>query len=579
MRRILVASILLAIILSTSYSLFHPGFFRVHDFTHGARIAELARAVADGHVPPQWSKNLGFGYGMPLYLFYAPLPYYFGSLIYWLSGSLVLSIKSIFLLANVGTAIGAYLLGKRLFGTFGGLLVSAAITLAPYRAVNLFVRGAVSEAWGIMAAVWILYGVVLVLEKERRGWLVLTLSTVAMLLSHNLTAMIFAPFAALFALTYWFFTTQRNGRKKIEFTWKPAAILLGSVLLGAVISAYYLLPAFGEKSATQLETRVLTSYFDYHLHFLYLRQFVNPIWKYGGSVWGPEDDISFFLGFGQIVAAAITSLAVVHSLSRLWQHSSGNFIKFIKKLVSRKVFVISMSFVFLLIAVYFSLLKSLAVWDSLPILKYVQFPWRFLSIIIVFTGLISAGSLALIRSSAKRFVLWFVLITMMFANLHYFRPEKYLDSPEALYFSDPGRISDQMSGILPDYLPLALDEEVLPIRSLELTTLNLEDIHPEVLIDRTQEKLLKVDISEDKPALLQIADFPGWVVEIDGLPVEHATSEHGLIQVDLSEGQHLVGVRLGSTPIRRWGYLLTTAGLFVFFALLLNSEKKDKRAQ
>lgn len=579
MRRILVASILLAIILSTSYSLFHPGFFRVHDFTHGTRIAEIARAVADGHVPPQWSKNLGFGYGMPLYLFYAPLPYYFGALAYWLSGSLVLSIKSIFLLANVGTAIGAYLLGKRLFGTFAGLLASAAITLAPYRAVNLFVRGAVSEAWGIMAAVWILYGVVLVLENERRCWLVLTLSTVAMLLSHNLTAMIFAPFAALFALTYWFYSSQRNRRRKQKFSWQPAGILLSSALLGAVISAYYLLPAFGEKSATQLETRILTSYFDYHLHFLYLRQFVNPIWKYGGSVWGPEDDISFFLGFGQIIAAAITSLAVIHSLSKLWQRGRGNFITFIKKLVSKKVFFILMSFVFLLIAVYFSLMKSSAIWDSLPIMKYVQFPWRFLSIIIIFTGLVSAGSLVLIKNSAKRFMLWFVLIIMMFANFNYFRPEEYLDSPEALYFSDSDRIATQMSGILPDYLPLALDEEALPIRSLELTTQNLDDLHPEFLIDRTQEKLFKVDIDNDMKALIQVADFPGWETEIDGLPVEHTTSTQGLIQLDVPQGQHLIGVRFGSTPIRRWGYFLTSLGLFVFFAIVLVDEKKEGRAK
>ncbi|PIY80081.1 MAG: hypothetical protein COY80_04625, partial [Candidatus Pacebacteria bacterium CG_4_10_14_0_8_um_filter_42_14] len=416
-------------------------------------------------------------------------------------------------------------------------------------------------------------------EKERRGWLVLTLSTVAMLLSHNLTAMIFAPFAALFALAYWFYSSQRNGRRKIKFTWKPAMVLLGSVFLGFLVSAYYLLPAFGEKSATQLETRVLTSYFDYHLHFLYLRQFVNPIWRYGGSVWGPEDDISFFFGFGQIVATAITSLAVIHSLTDLWQRSGGNFKAFIKKLVSKKLFIISISFVFLIIAVYFSLLKSLAVWDALPILKYVQFPWRFLSIIIIFLGLLTAGSLVLIKSSAKRFFVCFVLITMMFANLHYFRPEQYLDSPDALYFSDPGRVASQMSGILPDYLPLALDEEELSIRSLELTTQNLEDLHPEVLIDRTQEKLLKVDISSDMQALLQIADFPGWETEIDGLPVDHITSKQGLIQLDIPRGQHLVGVRLGSTPIRRWGYLLTTAGLFVFFFILLSSEKKEKRAQ
>ena len=87
-------------------------------------------------------------YGMPLFEFYAPLPYYVGSFFYLLGFSHINSVKAIILITSIFTAIGAYLLGRKLFGTTGGLLVSAAVTLAPYRAVNLFVRGAISEAMG-----------------------------------------------------------------------------------------------------------------------------------------------------------------------------------------------------------------------------------------------------------------------------------------------------------------------------------------------------------------------------------------------------------------------------------------------
>src|SRR3989344_5903619 len=56
--------------------LLHNTFFPLHDYTHVARLSEMHRALVDGYLPVRWSKNLGFGYGMPLFNFYAPLFYY-----------------------------------------------------------------------------------------------------------------------------------------------------------------------------------------------------------------------------------------------------------------------------------------------------------------------------------------------------------------------------------------------------------------------------------------------------------------------------------------------------------------------
>ena len=76
---------LILIFLASSYYLLQSGFFYVHDFPIAARVAEMAGAISSGHFPVRWSANFGYGFGMPLFNFYAPLPYIVGALFYFLN--------------------------------------------------------------------------------------------------------------------------------------------------------------------------------------------------------------------------------------------------------------------------------------------------------------------------------------------------------------------------------------------------------------------------------------------------------------------------------------------------------------
>src|SRR5258708_5005319 len=52
-------------VLITMRSLFSSSFFRTHDFTHAARLVEMRTSFASGEFRVRWSRNFGFGYGMP----------------------------------------------------------------------------------------------------------------------------------------------------------------------------------------------------------------------------------------------------------------------------------------------------------------------------------------------------------------------------------------------------------------------------------------------------------------------------------------------------------------------------------
>jgi hypothetical protein len=558
-----VISFLLIIFLSSSWSLLQPGFFRAHDYVHGARIAEMTRALQDGHFPVRWSENFGYGFGMPLFEFYAPLPFYVSSLFYWLGLDLVLSVKIIFLIANIISLIGAYKLGKILFGNRGGILLSAAFTLAPYRAVNLFVRGAISEAWGMMALPWILLGIIQIIkQKEKKGLITLTIGLTVLMLSHNLTTLMFVPFSFLFAISYLLINT-RNIKKSL----KPLGEIIGGYLLAGGLSSFYMLPAFLEKQFTQIGT-ILGGYFHYSNHFLYIRQFFYPNWGFNGSGWGPNDDISFFLGYGQIIAIIISLFAFVYwvkekNIIKNWKNSENKFYLYL--------------LVCLLIglSLFMSILKSKFLWDNLPLLNFIQFPWRFLSVAITFIAIATALSLKMINHMVMRLFYFLIIFwVIILGNFYYFRPEKIMEDPTALYYENEDRIRIGMSDVLKDYIPIQM--------SLEGNVLKQQyqnfSLPPETIIqiDKTHQKLYSMNLETAQLVSLPISNFPGWDIEIDGQKSTSQTDPNGLLAVKLEAGPHQVGVKFGYTNIRKIADIISAFSLFIFLYLLVDLKKEKK---
>lgn len=569
-----IFSFLLLIFLASSWSLLvTPQFFRVHDFTHAGRIAEMAQALQDGHFPVRWTENFGYGYGMPLFEFYGPLPFYIGSAVYLLFGNIIWSIKFLYLLSNFGTLLGGYTLGKQLFGKIGGVLVAAFLTLAPYRAMNLFARGALNEMWGVLFLPWILLGLIQIFHQYKYGWSIFVFSLMGLFLSHNITTMIFLPLLGIFALGYgsWMYFTQspeffRKGRFRGKNFLRIISQIGGSGILALTASSFYLTPAFLEKSLTQVESIILTPYFNYQLHFLYIRQFFNPKWGYGGSSWGVDDGISFFLGWGQLFTLALLFFVAIRFF---WKH----FIQNRKKGTSfLQLFGLEILFGFLLgIPLFMSLLKSQFLWDQIALFKFIQFPWRWLSIAILFLSLLLAGITTFIEKKILRVWLSGLLVVItVFGAAPYFQPEKYLDDPNSFYYTDSFRIRKDLSSILPDYI--SADMKTLPTVIPSSLVLNaVEDEKYEILADRVHEKLLKTSFSEPTLMSFSIATYPGWRVEIDGQWWNKGKGTEGNIEIEVPAGEHLVSIRFENTPIRYWSDWVSFFSWGLLFYLLLPS--------
>lgn len=563
MKKIFTGLSLLAIVIASSWALAHEQFFRAHDYIHAARIIEMYRSLSEGQFPVRWSENFGYGYGMPLFEFYAPLPYYVGAILHWLGLGVLTAVKLLFLFSAIFITWGSYKLGKELFGEAAGILTAAAITLAPYRAVNLFVRGALSEAWGIMAIPWVLLGMLQVIKQEKNGWQTLTISLVVLMLSHNIMTMLFVPLGLLFAVLYAGFSKWVVHKNKTNQL-KTLLRINGSLLLATGLSSFYLFPALLEKNLTKVGS-IFAGYFHYSHHFLYIRQFFQLNWGYEGSAWGPDDGISFFLGWGQLIGLGILALLL---LIRMFKHKKWQQIASDKKIVL-SVLLGALSG----LSLFMAILKSKPLWDALPGLSFAQFPWRFLGVGIIFIGLLVGSSASLIKQRGLRYLWSLVLLIILLFNAKFFQPKEFLVDANQFYYTDADLIQREMSGILPDYIPVQMSDKLVPPTSLVWCEDDCS-AQIEVLINRSHENLIRTNFTKEKVVEWAVADFPGWKVELDGEKYQKEQGEIGNIVVAVPAGEHLVGVLFTQTPVRLLFDVISLVSLFIFIYLITKTKEK-----
>jgi hypothetical protein len=357
---------------------FRTELFKPHDFTHLARIAELSDTIESGAFPPRWSENFGFGYGMPLFSFYAPLPYYFGALLHLIGLSISTSVILLFLVHFYLSFMAMYFLSKEFAGPIFRYLGALLFIYVPYRAVDVYVRGSLGELYGILFITLSLLSLTKLLSKKYNpGWFIVsTLSIAGLILSHNLMMMIGLPMILGYGLLLVILLPQR--RKRAFFR------LIGAILLGVGISAYFLFPAILEKQHTSVD-RLTEEGGDFRQHFVYLRQYISSPFGYGGSIVGPEDGISFEIGKIHLLLSVIAGAGLLFSWKRL----------------PASKYVATFALMAVLLSLFMASFHSEFIWSLLPFVSYLQFPWRFLSIVIIFLPLFIAIGLSSLFPKVK----------------------------------------------------------------------------------------------------------------------------------------------------------------------------------
>lgn len=398
MDRVKKLFLILVVILAipTFLQMLRPGIFSMQDFPY-VRLIEFDKCVKALQIPCRWAPDIGAGYGEPLFNFYGQFPFAVGEIFHLISFSYIDSLKIIFILSLMGSGVTMYLLSRKIWGNDLSALVSSVLYLyAPYRAVDVWVRAALPEAFSFILFPLIILELENYLEKENKKHLLLFSLFVSLLvITHNLSVILFAPFLIVWII---FRFIQM---KKI----KPFIELLFAGIFSFLISAFYILPVIFESRFVDINSTTL-GYFDWRAHFVTIYQiFVSRFWGYGASVWGPNDGLS--LSVGQI--QWIVPLIIVGII-------------LIKRKIDTNVKIFFSCLIAGIICLFLTHNKSTFIWNMLPFMKYIQFPWRFLGVA-VFSFSLASGLIIKLIPKFNSIAAVIVILVAVGLNFSFFRPD------------------------------------------------------------------------------------------------------------------------------------------------------------
>lgn len=533
--------------LSLLWPFFAGDYFTHHDDVQIIRIFEMNKCFLDHQIPCRWVPDLGGLYGYPLFNYYAPLPYYFGEIIYLITHSLLISAKLMFALSFVGSYIFMYLLASKFWGKLGGSLSAIFYVFAPYHALDFYVRGAMGEMWGLMFFPAIFWAFIRLKEKPNiQNLLISSLFLAGLITSHNLSTMIFLPFCLIWVLLLFI---KNNSRLFLIYS-------VLSIILGILLSSFYLFPVIVEKDLVHVDSTV-GGYFGYTEHFKGLRKlFIERSWGWGASVreipGSERDGLSFQIGWVHLLAWI---LAIV-TAKFLWKKN---------KWISGIIIFSSIS---ILLSVFMIHPRSVFIWKIIEPLKYLQFPWRFLMLIIFFISFLS-GSIFLIIKNYTKFIWVGLLVVVVAFNFSYFRPEKFIQTTDAELLT--GKNWDkQIKRSIFDYLPIYAHEP-----PVELATQRYEIIIGDSEVNNFREgtNWIEFETVTKSHTILRLSQyyFPDWKINVDGKPinVEYKNNNLGLMTIILGKGNHTVEARLYDTPVRTISNIITVVTFVLSLILFL----------
>jgi len=531
-------------------SLLRPGYFPMHDDMQAMRVFEMDRCLKDGQFPCRWVPDMGYGYGYPQFIFYSPLPYYVMEGFHLVGLSFLDSVKAGFAVSFVFSGLAMFLLGRSLWGEWGGLVSALFYVYAPYRASDAFSRGAVGEFWALVFLPFIFWAILELVKKAKTKYLIfLSLSYAGLLLTHNITTIAFTPLAVAWGIfLLWYYR---------KWNLLPRLILAG--IWGIGMAAFFILPVIFERNYVHVETMVM-GYFNYLAHFVSLKQlFFSPFWGFGSSELGSYDDLSFAIGLLHWLFAGLAFL-----LSFLYRKKE-------------KIFgFVAFLFLAFLGTCFMSHQKSIAIWNILPFLAYFQFPWRFLGVA-TFAASALCGAIIALTPKSKGELAFLMVLGVIFFNGFYFNPSKWYDITDQQKFS--GELWEkQLTISIFDYLPKSAE---FPPDSKAPDVPELIEGKGEIIEYQKGSDWQRGIVEVEKKASLRfpLYYFPGFKVWVGGKQTAiDYKNKLGLITIDVPPGKHEVYVKLKRTWPRVVGDVVSILSFTVLPGILIYERKNKKNS-
>jgi len=512
---------------------------------HITNMAQYHMAISDGDILVTWADGLA-NYGLPIPLFAQQLTPYMGALFNFVSGNSLFSYKLVYLFGAVLSSLLFYKWLRIYWKSETALLAVFLFNLAPYRIINIYIRGAQPEFFASVFLPLVLISLYGLAHKiSRRSFVFLVISLLGLTLTHPMMLLIYS----VIYIPYLLYLLCQN-----RTIWLKLSLLTSlAFVLGIGLASFYLAPLLLEMKYLYVG---LSKNFLVEESFLGIKNFIDPKWyvSLGDNDWTRGHFIKSGL-LETIIFVIATAMAGYYSITGQC-----------KKHGLLILFVVSG-----LISIFFLTRLSISVYQSVNMLSKIQHPWRFLSAFMFIPPILLA---IFYGKYPRKFVLIVFILLISYMRIPQLYGKNYVEHLESYYQQTDGNLQMVVfntiwSGLAEEYPVKELKGEIIEGKG--------QIVERE---EKNSRRRYRVVVKER----IRMADytfyFPGWNVYIDGKKLSlrdviwQDPEYRGVITYYVSKGEHEIEVVFESTKVRNVGYLVTLVSGVILMAILVIRPKR-----
>jgi len=349
----------------------------------------------------------------------------------------------------------------------------------------------------------------LLLSLEKKNLLIGSISFALLITSHNILSILFFPFLVFYSVIFI----------------KPIKTSFFIFSLGISLSAFFWLPALYDRRYTVFDQIKISSW--------------NEFFVTGNNF--------FLLGWGSLLIVLISLFFLIKYKEKM-------------NLFFLIIFVISL---------FFSLSISTFFWQFPILPKFVQFPWRFLSLAGITISFLAAYIIEKSINKIKIFLSIIIFIIFFFSVLPIINKIKYINEQEGYYSTN-----EDTTTVKNEYMPVWVK--------------NIPKSHPdnkaeiisgegEIKLISQNSKKINIDTDIKKSSVIKINSvyFPGWQAKINGNTSRIIyNNPEGIMLLSLKPGKNNILLTWNETPIRQISDIISILSLFIILYVLIKPQIK-----
>jgi hypothetical protein len=527
-----------------------------HDIQfHLASWMDVAGQWREGIFYPRWAEWANWGFGEPRFIFYPPASWIagaaLGSLLPWklVPGALIW-------LTLVAAGMAMWKLAREWLPFPYATVAAVFFAVNPYNLIIVYYRSDYAELLAIALLPLLVMYAIRVSGEGSRHTPALAAVFAGIWLSNAPAAVIATYSLPLIFLMECFL--QRRARS----VFFGAAAMVG----GFGLAAFYILPAAWEQRWVQIDQAVGDKFRPVQ-NFLFTRSTDADFQKFNWAVSYVAVAVILFT----MLAVALSAAGRRHFLALWW-------------------ICVTLG----AIATLMMVPLSAPVWNHLPKLYFIQFPWRWLSVLGLAFAFLAAASMCSWRQRWVRLLIPIIVLGATGAAATRMVRDAWWDSCDTPFIADEISGGHGYEGT-DEYSPLGSDRSDLissdaaygPTGKIAEAGFHAGEIVPAVGVQlhierwSAERKIFTAETAVQTTLALHTIDYPAWAATVDGNAAQiKPAPDTAIILLTLPPGLHRVDLRLQRTWDRSAGDAISAFSAFglVGFSILRKRRSPSHRS-